>query len=443
MADTALSTPPALGALYQDYAYSYPHKSAYGPLEAPRRLRDVWEKEEKSRLFLYVHIPFCEMRCGFCNLFATTDPHGTRLEAYLEALEREFTAAQEEVGDFTVARAAIGGGTPTILEPAALARLFDRLSARFGLEPEAAELSIETSPKTATPERIALLSQLGIARISIGAQSFVETETRAMGRPQRASELTAALDTIRSHRFSRLNIDLIYGASNQTVESWCASIRLALNWTPEEMYLYPLYVRRGVGIDGRAQVEDEHRLALYRAGRELLLSQGYRQISMRAFRRYDSLDSATAEYACQEDGMLGLGAGARSYTTGLHYSTDYAVSGHATRQIIDAYSARSTDEFRRVDYGIDICADERMRRYVLKSILRVEGLDVARFEALFGAPILTAAPLLSSLIDLGFYDFVGADRIVPTALGLEHSDAIPPLFYSDAVRARMDGAEAA
>lgn len=443
MPDTISSAPSLLGPLYQDYAYSYPHKSAYRPFETPRRLRDVWAREEKSSLFLYVHIPFCEMRCGFCNLFATTDPAGERLAAYLGALEREFAVAQEEVGDLTVARAAIGGGTPTILDAHALARLFDQLSSRFGVDPGAVQLAIETSPKTATPDRIALLSERGVARISIGAQSFVEAETRAMGRPQTADELTKALDTIRAHQFPRLNIDLIYGASNQTVESWCSSIHAALNWRPEEMYLYPLYVRQGVGIEGRASVADAHRLALYRAGRDVLLSSGYDQISMRAFRRRGIADAVAPEYVCQEDGMLGLGAGARSYTQGLHYSTEYAVGRSATRQIIDAYAACSREEFKWLRNGIDVGVDDRMRRYVLKSILRAEGLDVAHAESLFGAPILTALPQLSRLVELRLCNWVGEKRLAPTALGLEHSDAIPPLFYSDAVRARMGETEVA
>lgn len=437
MPDTISPASSLLGPLYQDYAYSYPHKSAYRPLEPPRRLRDVWAREDKSSLFLYVHIPFCEMRCGFCNLFATTDPNGERLGAYLGALEREFEVTQEEIGGVTVARAAIGGGTPTILEAYALERLFDQLNARFSLEPSTAQLSMETSPKTATRERIRVLFERGVARISIGAQSFVEAETRAMGRPQTSDELTNALDTIRVHGFARLNIDLIYGASNQTVESWCSSIRAALKWRPEEMYLYPLYVRQGVGIAGRASVADDHRLALYRAGRDVLLSHGYDQVSMRAFRRHGIVEAASPEYVCQEDGMLGLGAGARSYTQGLHYSSEYAVGRSATRHILDGYAASSREDFRLLRHGIEVGADDRMRRYVLKSILRAEGLDMAHAEVLFGAPILTALPQLSRLIDLGFYDWVEEQRIVPTALGLEHSDAIPPLFYSNGVSARM------
>src|SRR5829696_9119035 len=74
---------------YVSYTYSYPHKTAYRPLTPPRELHDVWADERKNALFLYVHVPFCEMRCGFCNLFTTANPKSDLALAYLDALERQ------------------------------------------------------------------------------------------------------------------------------------------------------------------------------------------------------------------------------------------------------------------------------------------------------------------------------------------------------------------
>lgn len=435
----ARAVPADLGPLYQDYAYGYPHKNAYRAFAEPLPLRELWAGERMDRIFLYLHIPFCEMRCGFCNLFTTANPDAERVARYLAALDRQIEAVREELGTVHPVQLAIGGGTPTLLGPAPLEALFERIAARLNADPRQLPSGIETSPKTATRETIALLSQWGIERISIGVQSFVEAETRAMGRPQDPAALAAALDTIRAHRFGRLNIDLIYGAENQTAESWRHSLRRALDWAPEELFLYPLYVRPRTGLDRRGRVEDEHRRMLYRAGRDLLLEAGYEQISMRAFRRPAGMAAAGDEFSCQEDGVLGLGTGARSYTARAHYSTRYAVTRGGVLDILDDFAASDTDAFRFAHHGIEVTADEAMRRYVLKSILRRDGLDTARFAQVFGVAPTVALPALDRIGEMGLIEADGA-LLRPTPAGLEHSDAIPPLFYSDAVRARMRSA---
>jgi oxygen-independent coproporphyrinogen-3 oxidase len=429
-----LQTLAELGPTYQDYAYGYPHKTAYRGFDPAIALRSIWADEPKSSLFLYVHLPFCEMRCGFCNLFTTANAKEDRIDAYLAALMREMTATREEIGPVHVAQMAIGGGTPTLLGAARLDALFSQLEQRFGASGRRIPLAIETSPLTATADTIRLLDEWGTGRISIGVQSFDAAETKAMGRPQDGQQVRDALDTIRRHARAALNIDLIYGATNQTADSFCQSILEALRWNPEELYLYPLYVRRGTGLDGKSQVEDQHRQRLYRAGRDLLLDRGYHQTSMRAFRRDQA--AGASEFSCQEDGVIGLGAGARSYTAGHHYATDYAVGRSGVLSILDDYAARDTDQFRSAWHGIAIDTDERARRFILKSILRTDGLTIADFVRLFGADPCALFPRLFDLISLGLLTHDDL-AIVPTTLGLEYSDAIPPLFYSDAVRDAM------
>ena len=203
-------------------------------------------------------------------------------------------------------------------------------------------------------------------RISIGVQSFVEAEVAAAGRAQRTADVETALDRIRAAGFPTLNVDLIYGLPGQTVASWRASLRASLRWAPEELYLYPLYVRPLTGLArwGR-QAEDGLRLACYREGRDLLLAEGYEQVSMRMFRRRIAAAGGTEEgpvYCCQEDGMVGLGCGARSYTRALHYSTDYAVAASAVREVIADYAARDEATFAFADYGCELDDAEQRRR---------------------------------------------------------------------------------
>ena len=246
------ASPPLFPRLYEGYAYSYPHKSAYHPLRPPVPLREAWAGERRDRLALYIHVPFCGMRCGFCNLFTLANPKRPLVDRYLAATERQAQAVAEELADAAAARLIIGGGTPTFLDVEDLARLFDLAAKLFGADAARVPAAIETSPGTAHRDKLAFLKTRGVERISIGAQSFIERERCAIGRPQKRPDLTAALDTIRGAGFPVLNIDLIYGASGQTPESWRQSLRRALMWRPEEVHLYPLYVRPLTGLDGKA-----------------------------------------------------------------------------------------------------------------------------------------------------------------------------------------------
>ena len=432
----------SLGRPYQGYVYSYPHKSAYRDFDRPKPIRGLWAAERRDQVFLYVHLPFCEMRCGFCNLFTTANPSGGLVGTYLETLRRQAEVVAAEVTDWRAARLAIGGGTPTYLPPQELSDVLDLVTRLFGADPARVPSSVETSPKTATRERLQLLGERGVQRISIGAQSFDDAEVRSMGRPQKCTDLERALDEIRQQDFGCLNIDLIYGAVEQTPESWCGSLRRALDWKPEEIYLYPLYVRPLTGLDGRAEVWDKHRLALYRAGRDLLLREGYAQVSMRLFRRPGTVGNAGPDYCCQEDGMLGLGAGARSYCGRVHYSTEYAVARAGVLAILQSYCDAAPDSFRAAWFGAELDREEQARRYVLKSILRKDGLDGGQFKERFGREPLDEFWELRELLDGGLVTDA-AGRLVPTDAGLELSDAIGPWFYSQAVLSRMKAYEAA
>ncbi|MGW1847024.1 STM4012 family radical SAM protein [Streptomyces sp. NPDC001966] len=435
---------------YQSYVYAYPHKTAYRPLAGRPGLRELWAAERKDALSLYLHIPFCEVRCGFCNLFTRIGAPDELTTRYLDALDRQASAVRDALGDdgpVRFAAAAFGGGTPTFLTAAELERLCDIAEKRMGADLRSVPLSVETSPSTATADRLAVLADRGTTRISIGVQSFVEAEARAAVRPQRRAEVEAALDRIRDARIPVLNIDLIYGIDGQTEESWRASLDAALGWRPEELYLYPLYVRPLTGLGrlgagGEAAADaawDEQRLRLYRAGRDHLLAHGYEQVSMRMFRRADApRTDGPDDYACQTDGMIGLGCGARSYTTQLHYSFDYAVEMREVRAIIDGYAA--TEDFSRAEVGRYVDGDEARRRHLLQSVLQAEGLPLADYRERFGTSPADDFPAeLARFEARGWLDAsAGASgRLRLSPEGLAHSDALGPELFSPGVRAAM------
>ncbi|MGK5444477.1 STM4012 family radical SAM protein [Micromonospora sp. URMC 105] len=428
------------GSPYQQYLYAYPHKTSYRALRPRPLLADVWRAEPRDALFLYLHVPFCEMRCGFCNLFTRANAPEEQVTAYLRQLRRQAEQVADALGgDAGYARAAFGGGTPTYLTADELTELFDIATGTVGARLPGVPLSVETSPATATPDRLAVLAAYGTTRVSIGVQSFLDAEARAAGRPQRRTEVEAALAAIRDARIPVLNIDLIYGIDGQTADTWRTSLDAALAWRPEELYLYPLYVRPLTGLGRRAHGRadwDAQRLALYEQAVQTLGAAGYRQESMRQFRRADAPVPDGPDYCCQDDGMVGLGCGARSYTTSLHYSFDYAVSVSQVRAVLDDYLARPAEDFRHAEFGYRLDDTEQRRRWLLKSLLRADGVDPVAYRARFGRPPIDDFPQLGMLIERGWADG-GGTRLTPA--GLARSDAVGPWLSSAEVRAAMTG----
>ena len=427
------------GSPFVGYGYAYPHKTAYRELQPARRLDALWATQSRESLFLYVHVPFCAVRCGFCNLFTQKHPPEQLPRRWLDTLARQVAVVRAAMPDASFARWALGGGTPTLLEPELLAELAELMRDGMGVALEHRPGSIETSPETCTDARLAIASALGEPRISIGIQSFFADELKALGRPQAVHQGEEALDRIRSHSFSKLNIDLIYGIAGQTPASFVAAIERALShWAPEQLYLYPLYQRPLTGLGRRNRSWDDDRLALFRAGRDHLLAAGYEQVSMRMFERpraATSTEPPAPRYCCQSDGMVGLGVGARSYTQGLHYSDDYAVGSAGIRAIVGDWVERDDAAFAEARYGIELDGDEQRRRYMIQSLLQREGLVEADYRARFGTEArVDFETELAELVEHGLMAETGAG-LVPTLRGLEWADAIAPWFYSEAVRA--------
>ncbi|WP_245375441.1 STM4012 family radical SAM protein [Paenibacillus eucommiae] len=423
---------------YRSYLYSYPHKTAYRDLEPKLPLQELWRNEPAESFFLYMHIPFCGARCGFCNLFTLPDKRADVHEQYVDALERQAKQWAPYVGHKPFARFAIGGGTPTLLAPKQLSRLFDIAEGTMGFDPQKASISVETSPETITSERLGILKQRRVDRVSMGIQSFVEAEAAAIYRPQQPDEVERALELLQKFDFPLLNLDLIYGLPGQTVSSWLYSLERALAHNPGELFIYPLYTREHTIVkpDTIRQLGTDLRLECYRAARELLHSRGYRQYSMRRFAKESPITGKDIlSYSCQEEGMVGLGCGARSYTRSVHYASRYGVSRKATESILADYVA--TEHYNTADYGFILSEDEQKLRFVVKAILHQEGLDAAAYLERFGVRLQEDQPQLRRLTDGGLaVEHEGVLRL--TEEGMAYSDSIGDWLISPEVRERME-----
>lgn len=474
--------PPSLAQLiqntpYQSYLYSYPHKTAYRPLEHPAHLQNIWAQEDKTALFLYIHIPFCAMRCGFCNLFTLAQPRGDIAQRYTDQLIRQMHITAEFLGQHQFGAFACGGGTPTFLEAGQLNQIFTTAHDALGLNLKTISGGIETSPETATADRLQICKDFGFERISMGLQSFYAAEVQALARKQKWQDVDAAIHRIRKHSFPILNLDLIYGIPGQTVQTFLDTLQASLRYAPEELYLYPLYVRPLTGLnkitanaqkhadEKSIQLVQQHqqaldlRLEMYTTARDYLLSRGYEQISMRMFKRPSSHTSQAADklnntarqtnnaiglkelsYSCQEDGMIGLGCGARSYTRTLHYSEEYGIARSRISDILNDYCNRTLGDFKTARYGITISQQEQRRRFIIQSLLLCTGLSLADYTGRFARNPMTDLPQLQELLDLDLAT-LDSEKLVLNAKGISYADAIGPWLISPEVRERMQAYE--
>jgi oxygen-independent coproporphyrinogen III oxidase len=185
---------------------------------------------------LYVHLPFCASRCGYCD-FVTVVGRSDRHDAYVEALLVELELERGHLAE-QVETVFLGGGTPTFTEPAALLRLLRAL-------PRAEELTVEANPETVTPQLAALLAEGGVNRVSLGAQSFKQPLLATLERRADPDDVRRAFYHLRDASFDNISLDLIYGIPGQSPADLVRDIDEALALAPEHLSCYELEAKRG------------------------------------------------------------------------------------------------------------------------------------------------------------------------------------------------------
>ena len=411
---------------YVSYMYSYPHKTAYRTLTPPVSLSPYLERLEGREASLYFHIPFCAHKCGYCNLFSQQCCDAERISLYLHTMRRQAEQLSVAAQGLKFTSFAVGGGTPLILDEGQLEELFC-LAELFGVHPSRVFTSVETSPEYTQKSVLRQLRARGVERLSMGVQSFNETELKKLKRRPGLGIVVGALENIVEAGFPQFNLDLIYGIEGQTVESFMRSLNTALTYRPNELFIYPLYVRPGTRIDVRST--DDIGYAIYKSARELLVGQGFVQTSMRRFVRRETTET---EFSCGDEVMLSCGAGGRSYLGNLHYATPYAVRQQAIADEIDHY-IRTTD-FMTAANGFLLSTEEMQIRFIIKNLMYHQGVDLAEYEKRFGEK--PDRNLFREFTDRGWIEETG--RIVRlTEEGMAYSDYIGQAFISPVVRKLM------
>ncbi|MBV9086088.1 MAG: radical SAM family heme chaperone HemW, partial [Acidobacteriaceae bacterium] len=197
-------------------------------------------------LGIYISVPFCRMKCSYCN-FASGVFARSSVAQYVERLCTDIGSAEKTVThaggvlERTVDSVYLGGGTPTILDPSHLEKIFGVLREQFEVEP-AAEVTMECAPGSLTPVLLDCLPRLGVNRVSLGVQSFIDDEAAAVGRQHTRSVVREDIASLRAAGIGNINVDLIAGLPHQTMESWRQSLNEALATGVSHVSVYMLEV---------------------------------------------------------------------------------------------------------------------------------------------------------------------------------------------------------
>lgn len=419
---------------YRQYMYSYPHKTAYRALEGISLEKEL-VKLQGQHNSLYIHIPFCQYKCGYCNLFSVAGKTMRMMGEYVDAMERhseQISNIMPEGVEFQ--EIILGGGTPLILPEPLLERVFEMAIKYFGVSLPGIPVVVETSPNQTTELKLEILKKYGVTRLSIGVQSFEEEELAKLKRLHTAKAADEALKLVKNTGFDCVNIDMIYGIPGQTKKSFLASLEKAVSYESEELFVYPLYIKRDTGLWDAGYKQGEDALELYYMGRNFLRMAGYRQDSMRRFVRQQGY-SECALSLCGFGNTLSVGCGGRSYIGALHFSTPYEVRKKQCVLRLEEYIRQ--ENYLQVNHGYLLSEEEQKRRYVIKHILFGRGILQEDYRKNFGGNVLQDFPLLMGWCEEG-YAVQSEEYITLTEKGLALSDYLGPQLISEEVRERME-----
>ncbi|MBI2393798.1 MAG: radical SAM protein [Deltaproteobacteria bacterium] len=417
-------------------AYPIAHDLTWGPYRVPRvEQRTVAELAWRGidDLCLYAHIPFCEVRCAFCEYTVVGQKELDRTEAYMDRLERELELWAPLVSG-RLHGFDIGGGTPAFVAAPRIARLVEKAHRTFARAPGYG-VSIETTPKIAAAEPAKMRAYLdaGIERISMGVQVIQPDLLRVLNRSGNGADLhRRAVDNIRAAGFRRFNVDLMYGFADQSIDSWRATLEHAVALGPEYVTLYRMrYKLTRISHQAERVRLDEVR-AQATLAKELLTEAGYSASPGKNTYSRVPGDVGTSEYLTKRviEGMpyLGLGLGAQSFT---HTTISYA-DGAVGKNLLPYL--RSVDAGRLPLQDLyDLPRTHMMAKFVAVSFYFGE-IDRAAFAAKFGVTLDDAFP-----DELAFVRSRGLMVDDRRALGLtpegaRHFNGVIALFFAPSVQ---------
>lgn len=327
-------------------------------------------KENSSKKGLYIHIPFCERKCNYCD-FNSYAGKSHFAKDYFDKIINEIKSHER----YDVDTVYFGGGTPSSVDSTLICRVLDTAYNHFNITNDA-EITIEVNPASVTEEKLNDYKRAGINRISMGAQSFNDDELKILGRLHSTNDIYDTFKLIRSCGFDNISLDLMFGLPNQTKGKLEHSINCMLKLRPEHISCYGLKIEEGTPFynmqsSGEITAMDDDEFAdLYELVCERLTCAGYIQYEISNFCIPDKHSRHNSRYwMCDE--YVGIGAGASSY--------------------LDGVRSRNTDSMLNYINEIEeiLTTDDKMSEFVIFGLRMTDkGISCTEFKNRFGTDIL-------------------------------------------------------
>jgi oxygen-independent coproporphyrinogen-3 oxidase len=331
---------------------------------------------------IYIQVPFCQTKCTYCN-FHTGVVSPDRFEPYVDAICREITecAPRDAPAMDTVY---FGGGTPSLLDPAALGKILDTLRRVYHGEP--VETTLEADPETITAEKASAWRDAGFNRISLGAQSFSDRELQSAGRMHRKGDIFRAARLLREAGLDNVSMDLIAGLPHQTLASWEDSLEQLLDIHPEHVSIYLLEIDEGSRLgkeslsggtrySARQIPSDDDMAESYESARARLATAGYEHYEISNWALPGRCSKHNLKYWRREP-YLGFGAGAHSFDGTTRWANVHD-SARYVRSIEQGISPR--EQIERVTPG------QALEEELFLGLRQLDGIDLARIERQYDA----------------------------------------------------------
>lgn len=418
------------------FNYAYPSRSAYRPLNGTRNIQDIWaedlQRHPVPELNLYLHVPFCRYKCGFCNLYTVISEDMDVYDAYMDALCTQIRDHTEIIQSRRLRTIYIGGGTPSLLSLRHFEQLFATLDEVYpNWRSTVEEVAIEATPDSIVKEPGTLegLIAMGLTRANIGIQSLVPSEIREAGRGQAGeSVIRRAIEITREKQLPNLSTDLIMGFAGQTAESWRHSVDELAALAPETISTYFLTVRPDAWFSKTGAYQYMMSPDLYERydyANATFHEAGYVQESNVRYKKLGRGGYQQKVLTFHGVPLLGLGAGARSYTS----SVDYMVGSvkPSLTEVADYITKARNHELTPLT-GFVLNDEEIIRKRLVLDSFDLDLNELNRFGYQEMAHLFE--PVLKAAEDVGLLRRLPTNRIQLTPAGFKYRDTLSWMLFS-------------